>query len=33
MAVANEARSDELAIIVSYLTNASGIIVSLKNVK
>ena len=33
MAVANEARSDELAIIVSYPTNASGIIVSLKNVK
>ena len=33
MAVANEARSDEVAIIVSYPTNASGIIVSLKNVK
>ena len=33
MAVANEASSDELAIIVSYQTNASGIIVSLKNVK
>ena len=33
MAVANGARSDELAIIVSYPINASGIIVSLKNVK
>ena len=30
MVVANQARSDELAIIISYLTSASRIIVSLK---
>ena len=33
MAVTNEARSDDLAIIVSYPTSASGIIVFLINAK